>query len=174
MGFPIGAGDTFEISWSVNNGSGPPVYFEIHTHENGWTRYYRTTAAQLDISWVVPQTALPANESFMINWVNNLPVNVSVTYNIVDKAPLDIAPIAILPIAIGLAFGWFLWLRAAPDDERTAPGGGAPAPPDDRPPAAGPPGGEAPPPPMDDEAFQRAVMENEGAGRKGAGDGAKR
>ncbi len=172
MGFPIGTGDTFEIDWAVNNGSGPEVYFEIHTHEHGWTRYYATNGSKLNLTWTVPR----ANDTFMIYWVNHWPYSVNVTYNIVDKAPPpDVTPLLILPIVVGAAFGWFLWLRAVPDDERVDSGGkplgaesGAGA--DARGAEAPPTPGEADEQPaLDDEAFQRAVMENESEGG-GPGD----
>jgi len=147
MGFPIGAGDTFEIGWAVNGGAGPEVNFEIHTHEKGWTRYYNATARALSVTWVVPR----ANGSFMVDWVNPWPVPVNVTYRFVDMAPPpDLTPLVVLPIAVGAAFGWFLWLRAAPDGGRQDVGGrhlGT---------ARGSSGRD-----LDDEDFTRAVLEAE-------------
>src|SRR5207244_188763 len=32
LGLPIIRGDTLIFSWRANNGSGPPIYFEIHSH----------------------------------------------------------------------------------------------------------------------------------------------
>jgi hypothetical protein len=159
MGFPIAASDTFEILWSVNGGQGPEVFFEIHTHENGWTRYYATNASALDITWVVPQ----ANDSFMIYWVNPWSIPVNVTYSIVDKAPPpDLTPLIILPLSVGAAFGWFLWLRSVPGEELEGMPGG--------PGDAGGGGGQgADERPLDDAAFQEAVEEAERGKTEGGG-----
>lgn len=173
MGFPIGTGDTFEIHWAVNNGSGPEVYFEIHTHENGWTRYYTNTTSSLNLTWVVP----PANDTFMIYWVNHWPVSVNVSYTIVDKAPeAGPTPLLLVPvILVGAAFGWFLWVRAVPEQERQGPGGRPVARPSDGegdraravdeggavPGDAASPGDAVSPDDGDDEAFQRAVEAQE-------------
>ncbi len=32
LGLPVARGDTLIYSWLANNGSGPPIYFEIHAH----------------------------------------------------------------------------------------------------------------------------------------------
>lgn len=179
MGFPIGTGDTFEIDWSVNNGSGPEVYFEIHTHENGWRRYYTNTTTSLNLTWVVPA----ANDSFMIYWVNHWPFAVNVTYSIVDKAPAaGPTPLLLVPVIIvGAAFGWFLWVRSVPEEERQGPGGrpvaGPPGAGEDTPgePGKGKESADAAAAADDGEAFARAVMEAEtkkgGSPPRGGGGG---
>ncbi len=103
MGFPVQAGDTLIYSWSANNGSGPPVYFEIHGHPPGrYDVFYNTTASSVSGTWTAR-----VQEPYMVFWRNDQPVRVNVTYafNLVqaqsDPWPLYLAPLAIVAVAAG-------------------------------------------------------------------------
>ena len=159
MGFPIGAGDTLEYEWASNNGSGPPILFEIHSHESGWTTYLNTSGVRDSSRFRIPSD----EQSFMVYFVNPTAFPANVTYRFVLFAPVDLTPLVILPIAIGAAIGWFMWLRAAPPEE-TSPI----ARPSERgqplPPTPGVGSGEAK---DEDESFQEAA---EAAERRKGGD----
>jgi hypothetical protein len=141
MGFPAGAGDTLEYNWASNNGSGPPILFEIHTHETGWTTYFNDSGVQYSSRFRIPA----GNQSFMVYFVNPTAFPANVSYSFVLIAPTDLTPLVILPIAIGAAIGWFMWLRAAPPEEGS--------------PIARPPRPESDPSPVKDkdESFQEAA-----------------
>jgi len=106
MGFPVRAGDTLVYSWSVNNGSGPPVYFEIHGHPPGrYDVFYNTTAISVNGTWTAR-----VQEPYMVFWRNDQTVVVNVTYafNLVpgqsDIWPLYLAPLAIALVAVAGAY----------------------------------------------------------------------
>jgi len=101
MGFPVLVGDTLVYSWNVNNGSGPPVYFEIHGHPPGrYDVFYNTTASSVSGTWTAR-----IQEPYMVFWRNDHPVRVNVTYafNLVqgqsDAWPLYLAPFAVVAVA---------------------------------------------------------------------------
>lgn len=112
LGLPVSAGDTLRMNWSVNNGSGPAIAFEIHAHSgaSGSTRYYNATAASLSDSWRVPD-----NSSFMASFENPWSFSVNVTYDFVLFAPApDFSLLLFLfPATAGVALGWFFYVRAA-------------------------------------------------------------
>lgn len=112
LGLPINAGDTLEMNWSVNNGSGPAIAFEIHAHSAaaGSTRYYNATAASLSDSWRVPD-----NSGFMVSFENPWSFSVNVTYDFILFAPPpDFSLLLFLfPATAGVALGWFFYVRAA-------------------------------------------------------------
>jgi hypothetical protein len=104
LGLPVSRGDTLIYSWRANNGSGPPIYFEIHAHPitGGYFAFYNTTADSVtNRTWTAPRT-----DRFMVLWQN--PSNrttVNLTYSFVlilapsDYWPLYIAPLLIAAIA---------------------------------------------------------------------------
>lgn len=114
LGLPASVGDTLHMNWSVDNGSGPAIAFEIHAHgATGSTRYYNATASRLDDSWTIPD-----NSGFMAFFENPWGFSVNVTYDFVLFAPAaDMSPlIFLLPATAGVALGWFFYLRAARGD----------------------------------------------------------
>jgi len=103
MGFPVQPGDTLIYSWSVNNGSGPPVYFEIHGHPPGrYDVFYNTTASSVNGTFTAR-----LQEPYMVFWRNDQTVRLNVTYafNLVPGQsplwPLYLAPLAIAGVAAG-------------------------------------------------------------------------
>jgi hypothetical protein len=80
LGLPMGKADTLIYSWRANNGSGPPVYFEIHAHPvtGGYFAYANTTAASVNSStWTAPHP-----DRYMVYWVNlNNRTSVYLTYS---------------------------------------------------------------------------------------------
>ncbi len=127
LGFPMSAGDTLAIDWKVNGGLGPSIDFEIHTHENGSTSYYGPVRlSSLNTTWKVPNSAL-----FMFNFTNPTAYPLNLSFEFVLFAPPQDFSIAffIMPAAAGIAFGWFLWVRAgrpAGDGDDTSSGDQAP------------------------------------------------
>src|SRR5881296_4407572 len=116
MGFPVRAGDTLVYSWSVNNGSGPPVYFEIHGHPPGrYDVFYNTTSSSVSGAWTAP-----VQEPYMVLWRNDQPVRVNVTFafNLV-QAQSDVWPLYLTPLGVALVAlaGVFLKFR----ERRTRP-----------------------------------------------------
>jgi len=107
MGFPVRQGDTLVYTWSVNNGSGPPVYFEIHGHPPGrYDVFYNTTSSAVSGVWTAA-----VQEPYMVYWRNDQPVRVNVTYAFnllpaqLDTWPLYLAPLGIVLVAgVGLFF----------------------------------------------------------------------
>jgi hypothetical protein len=141
FGLPISTGDKFQFAFTVDNGSGPPVYFEIHSHGGvqGYVKYYNRTATNLNDSWVVPQ-----DTSIMIWFANVRNVTLSVAYDFVLYAPLpDITPYLLLMAgAIGGAVAWMWWVRGGqpalgenPDTSPTPENPDPSAPPTENPPS---------------------------------------
>ena len=118
MGFPVRQGDTLVYTWSVNNGSGPPVYFEIHGHPPGrYDVFYNTTSSAVSGVWTAA-----VQEPYMVYWRNDQPVRVNVTYAFnllpaqLDTWPLYLAPLGIVLVAaVGLFFK-FRERRARPPE----------------------------------------------------------
>ncbi len=99
LGLPIGPGDTLRFSWMSNGGSGPPVYFEIHSHplDIGYVQYYNRTADVDNDSW-----AVPGSDAYMVYWVNEHPVNLTVTYAFaLLPPPLPLWPFAAVGALVG-------------------------------------------------------------------------
>lgn len=111
IGLPPSVGDRLQIDFDVNNGTGPPVLFEIHTHAGptGYRVYYNKTASSLRDNWTVP-----GNASFMIYFENPHNISVFLSYSFVLLAPPpDTSLLLFLFAAIGgLALGWFFFVRA--------------------------------------------------------------
>jgi len=99
LGFPIGPGDTLRFSWFVNGGGGPPVYFEIHAHPqtSGYVRYYSVTAATDTDSW-----SIPGSDAYMVLWANTHNSTIAVSYAIDLIPPLDLTPLIIIPVVVGI------------------------------------------------------------------------
>lgn len=155
LGLPTSPGDILQYSWSVNNGSGAPIEFDIHTHAGltGYTVYYHAVNSSLNGTWKVPDI-VPANTSFMVYFVNPWKFSLYLNYSfILFPPPADLTLVLFLfPATAGVAIGWFLFVRAGapPGDgaesrEGTdkaaphAPGKDAEAPPSGEPATTGPP-----------------------------------
>lgn len=108
---PISVGDTLQFSWLVDNGSGPWIDFEIHSHGGvqGYVRYYNATAASDNDTFVIPQ-----DTSLMVWFSNPWNLTLNVTYSFVLFAPPpDVSPyILLMAVTIGAAIGWMWWVRA--------------------------------------------------------------
>ena len=116
MGFPVRQGDTLVYTWSVNNGSGPPVYFEIHGHHPGrYDVFFNTTSSSVSGAWTAP-----VQEPYMVYWRNDQTVRVNVTFafNLV-QAQSDVWPLYLTPLGVALVAlaGVFLKFR----ERRTRP-----------------------------------------------------
>ncbi len=105
LGLPIIRGDTLIFSWRANNGSGPPIYFEIHSHPitGGYFKYYNTTATSVSNGTWTSQTT----DRYMVYWVNlSNTTRVNLTYSFVllpaqpDVWPLYVVPAVIVLVAI--------------------------------------------------------------------------
>ena len=105
LGMPIYRGDTLIYSWQANNGSGPPVYFEIHSHPiaGGYFKYYNATATSISNGTWTAQTT----DRYMVYWVNlSNRTAVNLTYSFVlivpqpDIWPLYIVPAIVLLVAV--------------------------------------------------------------------------
>jgi len=99
MGFPMRQGDTLVYSWSVNNGSGPPVYFEIHGHPPGrYDVFFNTTSSSVSGAWTAP-----VQEPYMVYWRNDQTIRVNVTFafNLV-QAQSDVWPLYLTPLGVAL------------------------------------------------------------------------
>jgi hypothetical protein len=121
---PISVGDTLQMNWAVENGSGTPIEFEIHAHAGpaGFIRYYNRTASSLNDSWKVPD-----NSTFMVCFGNPRNFEVNVSYSFVLHAPPpDVSLVLfLLPATFGLALGWFFYVRATRPDGHIEPAEGA-------------------------------------------------
>ncbi|MFQ6013543.1 MAG: hypothetical protein ACE5LS_07870 [Thermoplasmata archaeon] len=117
MGLPAHAGDTLRYWWSVNNGSGGAVYFEIHDHAPpaGYRIHYSYTGLTETGEWPVPGA-----EDYMIFWQNPDadPIYVAYSFSLLAGA-VDYTPTIITVLAIGGFFGalWFLWRGKGEDRE---------------------------------------------------------
>jgi hypothetical protein len=111
---PISARDTLVANWSANQGEGPAIYFEIHSHggASGFAIYFNKTATFVNTTWVVPDTK--ENLTYWVLFENPTIAPVNVTYSFVLTAPpADFGPLFFLfPAVAGVAFGWFLYIRA--------------------------------------------------------------
>ena len=119
LGLPVSKGDTLIYSWRANNGSGPPIYFEIHAHPitGGYFAYYNTTATSINSgSWTAPK-----QDRYMVYWVNlNNRTTVNLTYSFVlifaqtDLWVLYIAPFAMAGIGAVAVVAHILARRRRP------------------------------------------------------------
>lgn len=111
IGLPPSVGDTLQIEFAVDNGTGPPVLFEIHTHAGplGYKVYYNKSLAALKDTWKVPE-----NASYMIYFENPYNFSVFLTYSFVLLAPPPDTGILLFIFAAiaGIALGWFFFVRA--------------------------------------------------------------
>jgi hypothetical protein len=111
---PISARDTLLANWSANGGAGPKIYFEIHSHGglSAFKIYFNTTALFVNTTWVVPDTT--ENLTYWVLFENPTIAPVNITYRFVLSAPPpDFGPLFFLfPAVAGVAFGWFLYIRA--------------------------------------------------------------
>lgn len=111
MGLPPSVGDRLEIEFAVDNGTGPPIVFEIHTHAgaSGYRVYYNESSAALKDSWTVAE-----NASYMVYFENPYNFSVFLSYNFVLLAPTPAtsALLFIFPATAGVALGWFFFVRA--------------------------------------------------------------
>jgi len=145
LGLPIYRGDTLIYSWRANNGSGPPIYFEIHAHPitGGYFKYYNATAISISNGTWTAQTT----DRYMVYWVNlSNTTRVNLTYSFVllvaqpDAWPLYIVPAVIVLVAIaGVAAHVRARKRPPPwaevggkDSKETQTAGEAPAPRDQK------------------------------------------
>ena len=101
LGVQVSPGDTLIFSWQANNGSGPPIYFEIHAHPYGpYIQYYNTTSAS------VGNGTFTAREpySYMVFWKNlSNTTRVNLTYSFVLLlAQPSLWPLYVVPVGIGL------------------------------------------------------------------------
>lgn len=97
FGLPIDAGDTLRFSWQSDNGSGPPIYFEIHSHP-GFVLHYRQNASRDNGTWTVEKT-----EPYMVFWLNPNPVTVNVSYALTLFPPPPSLAFVILLTVLGSA-----------------------------------------------------------------------
>jgi len=67
----------------VNNGSGPPVYFEIHGHPRDGIDVYNTTRARVSGAWTAP-----VQERHMVYWrmINRPQVKFTFAFNLVQAS----------------------------------------------------------------------------------------
>jgi hypothetical protein len=115
LNFPVQPGDTLAWNWTVNGGLGPDIEFTVHNHRNGTYNFVEYRGRAHNGSWPVSD-----NLSLMVSFVNPTAYNLTVNYSFTLHAPpATFSPaFFILPAAAGLAFGWFLWVRAgrAPEE----------------------------------------------------------
>ena len=106
---PASPGDTLAFNWSANGGLGPAIEFTIHNHLNGTTTFLSYTGTNQTGSYVIV-----SNLTLMVSFVNPSAYAVNLTYNFTLFAPpATFSPLFfLLPAVGGLAFGWFLWVRA--------------------------------------------------------------
>ncbi|MFQ5909068.1 MAG: hypothetical protein ACE5JE_09665 [Thermoplasmata archaeon] len=108
MGIPGHEGETLRYFWSVNGGSGPAVYFEIHEHMP-FLSHYSTTAPMENGEWIFPGSA-----DYMVLWRNlaDEEVEIQYTFSLLGAgAPPDYTFIIIALVAAGAVFAvlWFVW-----------------------------------------------------------------
>ncbi len=117
FGLPIGPGDRLSFTWQANNGSGPPVYFEIHAHPAaaGYVQLYNATARSGSET-----LSLPGSDPYMVYWQNPNEVAVNVTYALdLFPPPADLWPLALMPITLVVIA--VVWLIARRKGRRTSP-----------------------------------------------------
>ena len=99
-GLTVREGDSVQYSWSANGGSGPAVYFEIHSHTRA-TVFYNATGSTGSGTWRVP-----GSDSYGALWRNPNSVAVNVTYSFEGiPAPQDLAYLIVFGIFGILAIG---------------------------------------------------------------------
>jgi hypothetical protein len=115
IGFPLRAGDILIYSWRANNGSGPAVYFELHSHLPTFHVIYTTTAASANGTFTADRE-LP----YAVYWMNLQPVAVNVSYRFTfvpgqsDAWPLFLMPTAVAMVAAVALTVHFRERRARP------------------------------------------------------------
>ncbi len=107
MGLPMHSGETLRFSWRVNDGNGPPVFFDIHAHggDSQWESFYSRTAVEDSGEWEVP-----GSDQYMVFWQNPNDVGVDLSYEFElfpestaqGTAPLDYFPLVLLAVAGGI------------------------------------------------------------------------
>jgi len=110
IGLPVGPGDRLGFSWRANDGSGPPVYFEIHTHPAtaGYMQLYNTTARS-DSGTL----NLPGSDPYMVYWQNpnQSVVNISYVFDLFPPPP-DLWPFIFMPLTLAvIAVAWVVARR---------------------------------------------------------------
>lgn len=107
FGLPIDAGDTLRFSWESENGSGPPIHFEIHSHaltescvlpDRPRGICYQRNASEDLGTWTVPRT-----EPYMVYWLNPNPVSVNLSYALTLFPPPPSLAFVILLALLGSA-----------------------------------------------------------------------
>jgi hypothetical protein len=99
FGLPIDQGDTLRFSWASENGSGPPIYFELHSHpQTAFVILYQQEAPRDNGTWTVPKT-----EPYMVFWLNRNNVSVNVTYSFTLFPPPPSLALLILFFALSSA-----------------------------------------------------------------------
>lgn len=124
MGLEAHTGATLRYFWSANNGSGAPVYFEIHDHAppSGYHRHHSFTGLDERGEWTVP-----GSEEYLVLWQNMAaePSFVSYSFSLLP-APPDFLPTLITVAAVGgfLAVLWLIWRGKGerPEEEREGRG----------------------------------------------------
>jgi len=116
LGLPVNTGDTLLYSWEANNGTGPPLYFEIHAHPSlyQYVPYYNTTSRGVNNNtWTAP-----IQSPFMVyfkNLVNTTTVNLTYSFVLLlgqpNYWPLYVAPFGMLAVGAASAFVLFLTRR---------------------------------------------------------------
>jgi hypothetical protein len=100
IGFLLRARDTLIYTWRANNGSGPAVYFEIHSHLPTFHTIYTTTATSVN-GTLTADRELP----YAVFWVNLQPVPVNISYRFTfvpgqsETWPLFLMPLAMVILA---------------------------------------------------------------------------
>jgi hypothetical protein len=98
LGLPPDSGDTLRISWSVNDGLGPAIDFDIHAHRDATMDVvYRRSAIRVDDAWVVPGPS-----AYMVLWNNTAAEAVNVTYAFTLIAPVDWTGLLVIPVVVGV------------------------------------------------------------------------
>ncbi len=79
LGLSLHPGDLLHYNWTANGGSGPALYFEIHTHVPQYTVFRNGSATLQSGFWEIPGT-----DPYMIFWrnLNNVSENVTYTYDV--------------------------------------------------------------------------------------------
>ena len=83
LGVPIRAGDTLDFDWFANNGSGPAVLFDLHSHVGGHVKFYETEGASDHGTWLVPRN----DDTIMALWENPSAERVNVSYAFEVRRP---------------------------------------------------------------------------------------
>jgi len=101
LGVQVSPGDTLIFSWQANNGSGPPIYFEIHAHPYGpYILYYNTTSSSVGNGTFTARDPY----SYMVFWKNlsnTTRVNLTYSFVLLSSQP-SLWPLYVVPVGIGL------------------------------------------------------------------------